>query len=53
VVYKLTKEIFENLDQFKRLVAAQWQLTKKGMLEGLTAPIHPGAMKYYKEAGLM
>lgn len=53
VVYKLTKEVFENLDQFKRLVAAQWQLTKKGMLEGLTAPIHPGAMKYYKEAGLM
>jgi hypothetical protein len=53
VVYKLTKEIFENLDQFRRLLAAQWQLTKKGMLEGLTAPIHPGAMKYYKEAGLM
>lgn len=53
VVYSLTKEIFENLDQFKRLVAAQWQLTKKSMLEGLTAPIHPGAMKYYKEAGLM
>jgi TRAP-type uncharacterized transport system substrate-binding protein len=23
------------------------------MLEGLSAPIHPGAMKYYKEAGLM
>jgi TRAP transporter TAXI family solute receptor len=53
VVYKLTKEVFENLDQFKRLVAAQWQLTKKSMLEGLTAPIHPGAMKYYKEAGLI
>ena len=53
VVYKLTKEVFENLDQFKRLVAAQWQLTKKGMLQGLTAPIHPGAMKYYREAGLL
>jgi len=53
VVYKLTKEVFENLDQFKRLVPAQWQLTRKGMVEGLTAPIHPGAMKYYKEAGLM
>jgi TRAP transporter TAXI family solute receptor len=53
VVYKLTKEIFQNLDQFKRLVAAQWQLTKKEMVEGLSAPVHPGAMKYYKEAGLM
>jgi TRAP-type uncharacterized transport system substrate-binding protein len=27
-------------------------LTKEGMLEGLSAPIHPGAMKYFKEAGL-
>jgi len=53
VVYRLTKEVFANLDQFKKLVPAHWQLTKKNMLEGLTAPIHPGAMKYYKEAGLM
>jgi TRAP transporter TAXI family solute receptor len=53
VVYNLTKEIFENLDQFERLVATHWQLTKKSMLEGLTAPIHPGAMRYFKEAGLM
>jgi len=28
------------------------ELTKEGMLEGLSAPIHPGAMKYYQEAGL-
>ncbi|MFY9707042.1 MAG: TAXI family TRAP transporter solute-binding subunit [Desulfobacterales bacterium] len=28
-------------------------LTKEGMLEGLSAPLHPGALKYYKEAGLM
>jgi len=53
VVYQLTKEIFENLDPFKRLLAVQWQLTEKSRLEDLTAPIHPGAMRYYKEAGLM
>ena len=53
VVYRLTKEIFENLDEFKRLLAAHWQLTSQKMLEGLTAPIHPGALRYYKEAGLM
>jgi TRAP transporter TAXI family solute receptor len=53
VVYRLTKEIFTNLDEFKKLVPAQWQLTKKNMLESLTAPIHPGARQYYKEAGLM
>ena len=33
--------------------AALEGLTRETMLEGLTAPIHPGALKYYKEAGLM
>jgi len=27
-------------------------LTKENMLEALSAPIHPGAMRYYKEVGL-
>ncbi len=53
VVYAVTKEVFENLDEFKKLHPALAGLTREGMLEGLTAPIHPGAMKYYKEAGLM
>jgi TRAP transporter TAXI family solute receptor len=52
-VYTVTKEVFDNLDLFKTLHPALAVLTKKGMLEGLTAPIHPGAMKYYQEAGLM
>jgi TRAP transporter TAXI family solute receptor len=53
VVYAITKEVFENFDEFKKLHPAYSVLTKKGMLEGMTAPIHPGAMKYYKEAGMM
>jgi uncharacterized protein len=53
VVYAVTKEVFENFAAFKKLHPAYQVLTKKGMLEGLSAPIHPGAMKYYKEAGLM
>ncbi len=53
VVYAVTKEIFENLEEFKTLHPALASLTPKSMLEGLTAPIHPGALKYYKEAGLM
>lgn len=53
VVYAITKEVMENLDEFKKLHPALSGLTKKGMLEGLTAPIHDGAMKYYKEAGLI
>jgi TRAP-type uncharacterized transport system substrate-binding protein len=28
-------------------------LTKENMLKGLSAPIHKGALKYYKEAGLL
>lgn len=52
-VYGLVKEIFENFDEFKKLHPAYAVLTKENMLEGLSAPIHPGAMKYYKEAGLM
>jgi TRAP transporter TAXI family solute receptor len=53
VVYAITKEIFENFDDFKKLLPIYSSLTKKSMLEELSAPIHPGAMKYYKEVGLI
>ncbi len=53
VVYNLTKIVFENLDEFRRQHPAFAGLTREGMREGLTAPLHPGAIKYYKEAGLM
>ncbi len=52
VVYAITKEVFDNFEEFKKLHPAYQVLTKKGMLEGLSAPIHPGAMKYYKQVGL-
>lgn len=53
VVYAITREVFENLDAFRKRHPAFSDLTEKGMLEGLSAPIHPGARKYYMEAGLM
>lgn len=53
VVYAITKEIFDNLEDFKKLHPAYEVLTKQNMLEALSAPIHPGALKYYKEAGMM
>ena len=40
-VYAITKEVFENLDEFKKLHPALEGLTRETMLEGLTAPIHP------------
>jgi hypothetical protein len=53
VVYAITKEVFENFEEFKKLHPAYATLTKEGMLRGLSAPLHPGAEKYYKEVGLM
>lgn len=52
VVYAITKEVFENFEAFKKLHPAYAVLTKESMLSGLSAPLHPGALKYYKEAGL-
>ncbi len=52
VVYAITKEVFDNFENFKKLHPAYGGLTKRNMLEGMSAPIHPGAMKYYKEVGL-
>ncbi len=53
IVYAVTKEVFENLKEFKNLHPAYNTLTKETMLQGLTAPIHPGAVKYYKESDLL
>jgi hypothetical protein len=52
-VYHVVKEIFDNFEDFKKLHPAYSVLTKEGMLQGLSAPLHPGAIKYYKEAGLL
>ncbi|APF36414.1 TAXI family TRAP transporter solute-binding subunit [Chelatococcus daeguensis] len=54
VVYEFTKAVFENFDQFKGLHPAFGTLTKEEMVkQSLSAPLHPGAEKYFKEAGLM
>jgi len=52
VVYDITKEVFDNFEKFKKLHPAYQVLTKESMLEGLSAPMHPGAVKYFKEVGL-
>jgi TRAP transporter TAXI family solute receptor len=53
IVYAITKEVFDNLEEFKKLHPAYGVLTRENMLEGLSAPIHKGALRYYKEAGLV
>jgi len=52
LVYLVTREIFENFDTFKSLHPAFSTLTQEGMFEGLSAPLHPGALRYYIESGL-
>lgn len=53
VVYDLTREVFENFEMFRRQHPAFYNLSKEGMLKGLSAPLHPGALRYYKETGLI
>ena len=53
VVYAIVKEVFDNLDEFKSLHPAYASLTPESMLTGLSAPLHPGAEKYFKEVGLI
>lgn len=52
VVYILVKSIFENFADFKKLHPAFANLTPQEMATaGLSAPLHDGAAKYYKEKG--
>jgi TRAP transporter TAXI family solute receptor len=54
VIYSVVKAVFEDFDNFKKLHPAFGNLKKEEMVkDGLSAPLHDGAMKYYKEAGLM
>mgnify|MGYP001824969874 CR=1 FL=1 len=52
-VYSLTKEVVSQIDEFRTLHPALESLTPAGMLEGLTAPIHPGAERCFRELGLL
>lgn len=54
VVYTMVKAVFENFEDFKKLHPAFANLDPKSMIkDGLSAPLHNGAVKYYKEKGWM
>jgi TRAP transporter TAXI family solute receptor len=51
-VYAVTKAVFENFDEFKKLHPAFAHLDPKHMIaDGLSAPLHEGALRYYREKG--
>ena len=51
--YVITKAVFDNFDDFRKLHPAVANITKEQMLSGNTVPFHPGALKYFKEKGLV
>lgn len=52
--YAVVKSVFDNLDNMKRLHRALGNLSSGRMISaGLTAPLHPGAVRYYRENGMM
>lgn len=52
VVYTVVKAVFDNFDRFKGLHPAFANLKEEDMIaDGLSAPLHPGAEKYYRERG--
>ena len=51
-VYQVVKAVFDNFDEFKKLHPALANLEPEGMIKtGLSAPLHEGALRYYKERG--
>jgi TRAP transporter TAXI family solute receptor len=54
VAYQLVKSVFENYDKFVQLHPAFKHLKKQAMVtNSITAPLHAGAIRYYKEVGLI
>ncbi|MFK8075752.1 MAG: TAXI family TRAP transporter solute-binding subunit [Granulosicoccus sp.] len=54
VVYVVVKAVFDNFEDFRKLHPAFANLNEEQMIsDGLSAPLHDGAVKYYKERGWM
>ncbi|WP_168011880.1 TAXI family TRAP transporter solute-binding subunit [Halomonas salinarum] len=52
IIYQSVKAVFDNFDRFKRLHPAFANLKEEEMVtQGLSAPLHPGAARYYRERG--
>ncbi len=51
-VYEITKTIFENLPFLAAIHRATSEMSLEGSITGLPVPLHPGAIRYYEEAGV-
>lgn len=53
-IYWVVKSVFDNLDEFRSINLALSGLNPKAMVEdGNSAPLHPGALRYFREVGLV
>ncbi|MZR31616.1 TAXI family TRAP transporter solute-binding subunit [Sneathiella litorea] len=54
VVYQIVKAVFDDIERFKKMHPAFANLDTKAMItNNLSAPLHEGAVRYYKEQGWM
>ncbi|MEG1642023.1 MAG: TAXI family TRAP transporter solute-binding subunit, partial [Synergistaceae bacterium] len=52
-IYNFLTALYKNLDDVKAAHAKGKEISLKGALNGVTAPLHPGAVKFFKEKGLI
>ncbi|MFC2164668.1 TAXI family TRAP transporter solute-binding subunit [Acidobacteriota bacterium] len=52
VVYKITKNLYENLTFLRKVHRSTEEMSLEKALSGLSVPLHPGAVQYYREKGL-
>jgi TRAP transporter TAXI family solute receptor len=53
VVYRMTKAMFEHLDELAAAHIAATAISLEGAVSNLAVPLHPGAAAYYRESGLL
>ncbi len=52
VVYEFVKQFYEHLDALKKVNKAFLEIVPEKMLEGISVPLHKGALRYFNEIGL-
>ena len=51
-VYKITKAIYDNLEFIQGIQRATRAMSLARAIDGMPIPLHPGALRYYREVGL-
>jgi len=52
LVYEMTKAIMTNLESLAKVHPALAKMSKDTVLKGFSVPLHPGALRYYREIGV-